>query len=498
VRASSRSLSRSSLRSAIALLATISAGVTSTAPHLARAQQEEGPNDTRAREALRGAAEAYQNLNLDAAAARVREARRRCGRNGCSRRVNAEIAVMDGVIAVGGRSNPDAGLRAFSEAVRTDPRVTIDPQLATPEINAVFSRARRQARGEIAQLLHEPVQEQLFRAPVPIAIETGQVAPARVELSYRVGDGPWRRARMERMGRAWGGEIPCDQTRTGEYLEYYVTALDSTDMPMAEAGNDETPLRIRLVNARTRPAPALPGRLPPEVCRDPSERSGEGGTCANDGQCMDGLVCRESVCMRPPPPRPSVPLMEVELGGGIGLVSISGTPAYDEAVRSNPMDPNSPAMCATVSCPSMISGLSVTPYLTFATRFQFAQRVGIGLGLRWQPDAGPRTTLASLLLSLRAFYALTAGGFAKTGPIAAVYAGTAVGQISARAPGYVGQPFMDTGHVITGLNNLHAGARFEYGFGPGLRAGADVTLQFMFPRFVFSADLTAFFGIAFL
>jgi len=57
---------------------------------------------------------------------------------------------------------------------------------------------------------------------------------------------------------------------------------------------------------------------------------------------------------------------------------------------------------------------------------------------------------------------------------------------------------MDTGHVITGLNNLHAGARFEYGFGPGLRAGADVTLQFMFPRFVFSADLTAFFGIAFL
>ena len=52
--------------------------------------------------------------------------------------------------------------------------------------------------------------------------------------------------------------------------------------------------------------------------------------------------------------------------------------------------------------------------------------------------------------------------------------------------------------MITGLNNLHAGARFEYGFGPGLRAGADLTLQFMFPRFVFSADLTAFFGIAFL
>jgi hypothetical protein len=52
--------------------------------------------------------------------------------------------------------------------------------------------------------------------------------------------------------------------------------------------------------------------------------------------------------------------------------------------------------------------------------------------------------------------------------------------------------------VITGLNSIQAGARFEYGFGPGVRLGADVALQFLFPRFVFSADLTAFVGIAFL
>jgi hypothetical protein len=487
-----------SLRRPLALSLALSTTLALSLPSTALAQQQEGPSDQRARESLRSAAEAYQNLDLDAATARVREARRRCGRNGCSRRVTAEIAVMDGVIAVGGRSNPDAGLRAFSEAVRSDPRVVIDPQLATPEITAVFSRARRQARGEIAQLLHEPVQEQLVHAPIPVSIETGQIAPARVELSYRQGDGAWRRARMERLGRAWGGEVPCDQTQTGEYIEYFVTALDSTDMPMAEAGNDDTPLRVRLVRSRTRPAPALPGRLPPEVCRDPSERAAEGGTCANDGQCAEGLVCRESVCARPPPPRTSVPLLAVELGGGIGLVSISGSPAYDEAVRSDPMDPNSPAACAMVSCPSTANGLSITPNLWFAARAQFAQRVGIGLGFRWQPDAGARTTLASLLIALRAYYALTAGGFAKIGPIAAVYAGTAVGQISARAPGYVGQPFPNTGHVISGLNNLHAGARFEYGFGPGIRAGADLTLQFMFPRFVFSADVTAFIGIAFL
>jgi hypothetical protein len=460
--------------------------------------QSDGAQDARARESIRSATEAYQSLDLDAASARLREARRRCGRSGCTPRVIAEIAVMEGVIAVGGRNDNDAGLRAFSEAARTDPRVTIDAQIATPEINAVFSRARRQARGNVEQLLHEPVQEQLRHAPVPVSVETGQVAPARVELSYRVGEGAWQRVRMERVGRAWGAEIPCDATRTADALDYFVTALDANDLPMGEAGNEDTPLRVNLVRQRTRPAPALPGRLPPEVCRDATERAGAGGACTADAQCAEGLVCRESVCGQPPPPRPHVPLLEVEVGGGLGLVAVGGQPAYDEAVRANPMDPMSPAACAMVSCPTNADGLSVTPNLWFSARAQFAQRIAVGAGFRFQPDAGKRTTLASLLISLRMYYALTAGGFARTGVVAAIYAGTAFGQISARAPGYVGQPFPETGHVISGLNNAHAGARFEYGFGPGVRVGADLGLQFMFPRFVFSADLTAFVGIAFL
>ncbi len=460
--------------------------------------QSAGPQDDRAREYLRAASEAYQSLDLDAASARLREARRRCGRSGCSARVTAEIAVMEGVIAVGGRSDNDGGLRAFVEAFQADPQVTVDPQIATPEINAIFSRARRQARGPLERLLHEPVQEQLARAPIPIAVETGQIVPARVELSYRAGQARWRRVRMERMGRAFGAEIPCDVTQLGASIQYYVTSYDASDAPVGEAGNEDEPTAVTIVRARTRPAPSLPGRLPPDVCRDPNERAPLGGSCARDAECEEGLVCRDSVCGRAPPPRPHVPLFELEAGGGLGLVSINGQPAYDEAVRSNAMDPQSPAMCAMVSCPVNASGLSPTGYLWASARAHFAQRLGIGMGFRWQPDAGARTTLASLLISLRMYYAVTADGFARTGTIAALYAGTAVGQISARAPGYPGQPFPQTGHVITGLNNANVGARVEYGFGPGVRVGADLGLQFMFPRFVFSADVTGFVGVAFL
>jgi hypothetical protein len=464
---------------------------------LARAQSA-GPQDDRAREYLRAASESYQSLDLDAAAARLREARRRCGRGGCSPRVTAEIAVMQGVISIGGQSDEDAGLRSFVEALQADPRVTVDPQIATPEINSVFSRARRQARGPLERLLHEPVQEQLARAPIPIAVETGQVVPARVELSYRVGQARWRRARMERVGRAFGAEIPCDVTQPGAEISYYVSSYDASDAQVGEAGNEDEPLSVRIVRTRTRPAPSLPGRLPPEVCRDPDERSPLSGSCARDAHCEEGLVCRESVCGRPPPPRPQIPLLALEVGGGLGLVSINGQPAYDEAVRSNPMDPQSPAMCAMVSCPANASGLSTTGYLWGSARAHLGQRVGLGLGVRWQPDAGARTTLANLLVSLRMYYAVTSAGFARMGTIAALYAGTAVGQISARAPGYPGQPFPQTGHVITGLNNANVGARVEHGFGPGVRVGADLGLQFMFPRFVFSADITAFLGVAFL
>ncbi|MDP3276438.1 MAG: hypothetical protein Q8Q09_14665 [Deltaproteobacteria bacterium] len=460
--------------------------------------QVAGPNDARATEGLRAAIEAYQNLDLDGANARIRDARRRCGRSGCSASVLAQLSLMEGVIAVGGRNEPDAGLRFFTDATRADPSATIDPTLITPEISAVLSRARRQARGNVEQLLHEPVIEQVARTPVPIAVETGAFGPARVELAWRAGPGNWTRVRMERLGRGWGAEIPCESVR-GSSLEYFVTAFDERDLPAAEAGNEDTVFRINIVTTRTRPAPALPGRLPPEVCRDANERSSVGGSCTADAQCEDGLRCTDSTCTVPPPPRPTTPLLALELGGGLGLVSVGGNPAYAEATLAMPSDPMS-ASCtmAQVSCPAETSGLAVTPYLWFSARAQFAQRFAVSAGLRFQPDAAPRTTLSSALISLRFLYAFTRDGFSRTGPIGALYAGTAIGQISPRAPGYEGQPFPATGHVITGLNNANFGARFEYGFGPGLRVGGDLALQFMFPRFVFAADITAFFGIAFL
>ncbi len=459
---------------------------------------QDSPQDLRALEAVRAGLDAFQQLDIDGAGARIRDARRRCGRNGCSAHVLALIAMSDGYIAIGGRSEPDAALRFFTEALRAEASIVVDPQLATPEINEVFSRARRQLRGPVEALLHEPVVEQLRRTPVPISVEAGANVPSRVELNFRVGDSPWRHIRMTRNGRLWGGEIPCDQVQNTN-IQYFVTAMGENDAPTAEAGNEDQPFQVEIVQQRTRPAPSMPGRLPPDTCVDPNERAGVGGRCNADTNCSDGLVCRESVCtVLPPPGPPRVPIVQLEVGGGIGFVSVGGEPAYAEAVIPPNSPPGTVATCGSVSCPAETSGLALTPFLWGQLRFHIVNRFGLAGGFRFQPDAAPRTTLASVLLSLRAYYAVTGAGFVRNGVAASVYGGLGVGQISPRAPGYPGMPFPTTGHVITGLNNVHAGARVEYGLGPGFRLGAELTLQFMFPKFVFAADLTAFVGIAFL
>ncbi len=481
------------------LLHTISLLVLATLSAAGReVHAQDAPQDLRALEMVRAGLDLLQQLDVDAAGARIRDARRRCGRNGCSPHVLALIAMSDGYIAIAGRSDADAALRFFTEALRAEGSIRVDPQIATPEINGVFGRARRQLRGPVGALLHEPIVEQLRRTPIPISVDAGPNVPTRVELSFRPQEGQWRTIRMTRDGRFWGAEIPCDQVQNAP-VQYYVTAIGENDAPVAEAGNEDQPYQVEIVQQRTRPSPTLPGRLPPETCRDPNERAVVGGRCDSVADCADGLTCTENVCTQPPPPGPPrVPIVQIEAGGGLGFVAVSGTPAYAEAVVPPGSPDGTPAMCAMVSCPMEASGLAITPYIWAQLRFHIINRFALAGAMRFQPDAASRTTLASVLLSLRAFYALTGAGFARTGLAASIYGGLGLGQISARAPGYQGMPFPSTGHIITGLNNFQAGLRVEYGFGPGVRVGSELTLQFMFPKFVFSADWTVFLGIAFL
>jgi hypothetical protein len=470
--------------------------VTLLAAGTARAQQA-GPQETRARGLLREAVEAYQNLDLDVATGRLREALRRCGSRGCSPRTVAELNVTLGVVELGGRNNAAAAGQAFTAALQADPSVQIDPMLATPEITAAFSRARRALRGvPSARLLHTPVVEQLDHTPIPVYVETGITGAIRVELSYRaVGGTSWTAVPMQRVARGWGAEIPCAAV-TPPGVEYYVTAFDERDQPSAEAASEEAPQRVAVVTSRTRPAPSMPGQLPPQRCRQPGDRRLAGDACEQASDCAAGLSCERGVCAAPRAETGHATVAG-ELGAGVGLGLILGTPGYAEAT-ADPANPMGPAMCRTVSCPVDASGIAPTVYLWLVARYHVTPRVAIGGAVRWQPDAAPRTTLSSLLLSLRGYYVLTPGGFARTGLVGAVFGGIGGGQIQPRAPSPSAErPNAETGHIVTGLWNLHAGGRVEYGFAPGIHVGAEATLQLMFFRPLLDLDLQAVAGMHF-
>lgn len=467
------------------------------------AQSQGNPQDLRAQTLIQQAIDAYQNLDLDTANARLREALRRCGRRGCSPEVLARIHVTIGVLALGGQNDTATAVREFSTALQIDRTATVDANLATPEITAAFLRARRTLRGDTApaRLLHTPVVEQLVRTPVPIYIETGINGAVRVDLYYRVPGGSWTRVAMERVARGWGAEIPCTAVNPPA-VDYYVWAFDERDVPYAEAGNDEAPLRVNVVTRRTRPAPSMPGRLPPERCRDANQPSDEGESCAHTSDCATGLVCQAGTCVRPQQRR-SAPAthstVAMDLGGGIGLAFFVSEPGYAEAQRIDPNDPRSPAACPpTISCPTDLSGVGLTGYLWLAARYHPMPRIGIAGTVRWQPDAAQRTTLASLLFGLRGYYTLTPNGFARTGPVASVFAGIGGGQIQPRAPApSASRPNNETGHIVTGLWNVHAGVRLEYGLAPWFHLGGEATMQFMFFRTLLDLDLQGFAGVHF-
>jgi hypothetical protein len=472
----------------------------------------QGPQDGRTRLAVHQARAAYENLDLDEAERELHEARARCARRNCSAPVLAQVYVMLGVVRVGGRQDSAGGEREFLAAMQLDAGAEVDPALATPEIRAAFRRARRTARGgTAAAALHAPVNEQLGATPVPVyAQATGDAHATRGQLFYRVtGEADWQSLELEALGAGFGAEIPCAAVRAPG-VEYYVELYGEGGALVATAGTEDAPHHVAIVASRAGAAPYLPGRLPPARCSPPAGAPrGAGERCERDGDCASGLGCDRGVCARREAgggggaaAAAAMPRVVVDLGLGAGLGFVDTTsngtaPSYDEARFVDPSNPDAGVTCGSVLCPLGPRGVAAVPYAALGVRVNLIPRVAVAGAMRVGFDFGPRTTLAPFLLSLRGYVALTPAGFVRRGLVASAFLGTAVGQIQVRPQPPPNLPGRPTGHVITGLNNVHAGARVEYGITDLWHVGAELTLQYMFPRTLFEMDLQVLGGVHF-
>lgn len=530
----------------------------------AAAQAQQGPRDAAATSLIRQAMQDYQDLEIDRAVTRLNTALRTCSNNGCSQAVLARVHMSLGVVYVGGQQNTQEGVAAMVQALQADSHAEPDTLLATPEINAAFADARRQAGGRSTpppnpntnnppptrpppaasgDLLHTPATEQLENVPLPIYVEPASpITPAHVYAHFRgTGMRQFTRQEMQRIGGGWGVEIPCGQVIQGS-IDYYISAVDDVGTTLASTGSEDAPMHVPVLAAsarRTVPAPSLPNRPAPEACSSadecppgvtgPSCRRGAAGTgsgglgdpCGTSSECGEGLYCDAGACAvgadpnsggsgdEPPGPRAprTFSRFSFDVGGGVGFAFLSGQMSYAEQfLNATTRTPE----CGMYTCYRNIDpGFAPTYWLTANLRYNVTQRVGIAVGTRFQFDTadwsvqppngrGPTkdNALANLLLYGRLYYAFTPNGFSPTGVVGSAFVGGGGGQIEPK-PGLPASARYPSAHVVSGFGNAHVGGRVEYGLRNGFHVAGELTLHFMFPTFLFNADVAALVGFHF-
>jgi hypothetical protein len=271
----------------------------------------------------------YLALHFNEAAKKLKSAVAMCAGTACSPQVKARVNRDLGVVLIAGLNKTAEGKKAFAEAVRSDPSITLDKDLTTPAIEQAFKAARGAGGGQAApaapaapagiapsgggDIVHTPAGEQAILTPLPIYAELPSgVTASKVLVMYKpFGGTDWQKLELKKMGGGYGGEIPCQAvgSTTGD-LSYYIQANDAEGDVVASSGTRKAPNRVPIQNELAGEAPHLPGRPAPAKCKDKADcppgfpgcsskkggNKGWGASCEKDRECGEGLACKAGTC----------------------------------------------------------------------------------------------------------------------------------------------------------------------------------------------------------
>ena len=234
----------------------------------------------------------YDEFELTQAQYHLEMAVRIAGTQGLSHPVMAKVHVLLGVVRFSQTRDAVSTEQEFVAAMRHDASITLDPTLASPELTAVFVRARARLRPPPASLpttraappTARPLRPELSHRPTPDAHE-GVNIPVYVQvqdggeiqrflLRFRRPGGSWGEVDLlpQSGGAGASGYIPRSAV-VGSKIQYYISALDWSGKVLARAGSEHQPFSISVVQAAVSlpppeeepsPVPLLPG---PEVSR---------------------------------------------------------------------------------------------------------------------------------------------------------------------------------------------------------------------------------------
>jgi len=259
----------------------------------------------------------YLATEFDKAADKLNKAIALCGENKCGPAFRAVLRRDLGVVFMG-KSDKERCVQSFADALKIDPNVALDPDVKTKELDAAFEQARRKAglasggagvqaaSGGLptGDFVHTPANEQRVQTPVPVYVEyAGVETLTKVMLRYKaVGMTDFKALELRKMGKGWGGEVPCADVLEGQVV-YYLQGFNDKNDPVATSGDRNNTYRVPIKQKLDGEAPHNPDQPPPAQCGDTSDcppgfpcetKGGDGAAAASGGSKLEGESCDEN------------------------------------------------------------------------------------------------------------------------------------------------------------------------------------------------------------
>ncbi len=521
----------------------------------------------------RQAMAAYTSLEMERALQLLSQALELCRANAVTGAPLARTHLNRGVVQVGGLADNAAGIDSFADAMRADPNVRLDPITSTPDIEAAFALARQRAAstapgaplppvgtaapgvplppgataapgaplqpgataapgppgppGGGSLISHTPPAEQLEMTPVPIYLEVAPyIRVGAVYVWYRgLGMPDFQRVQAQQVGNGYGAEIDC-MAAFAPQIVYYVGIIDPQGVPVTYAGDPANPIPVPIVSARTREAPHLPDRPPPETCTagstdecppgsdDPRCRralcgdgrceGSEDFTCPQD--CIPGAAVEDTT--------PRLPSAFIALGVGAGagtartqtMTNPSQDALCDDTLRDLPPGEIG-SEDADLACVDVQGGFTfLPPALRIAGGFFVTDQISLGASLRYQVIGESHAPIVEALKMLD-YHVEVRGSYwfnrtLETSLWFYGFAGTGYGMVQpqvnlkSRPLDTDGDGEPDSGeedvtiYQNAGFNNFSLGGGVLYHFGDpgGLALIGEVDADYFFPTVVMAID----------
>ena len=263
--------------------------------------------------------EDYLATEFDKALDKLNQAAGKCG-DRCSNVLKAQIKRDIGVVQIA-KGNHEAAVGAFTEALKADANVLLDPDTRTKEIDAAWAEAKKQAASAgpsggappAGDFTMQAAPETLPHTPLDVFVEySGTETLAKAVLKYKaLGMTEWKTLEMKPMDKGWGAEIPCADVIDGDVL-YYVQGFNPANDPVATSGDRNKPFHTTAKRGFTGDVPHFPGKEAPKQCADAGdcppdfpgckkpETTTEGGENSNlkdeGADCEEDNECKSDKC----------------------------------------------------------------------------------------------------------------------------------------------------------------------------------------------------------